>query len=364
MKNFNKVLSFNTVIFFIVLSFIYSSFLVEAVENVSEKIGMEEGDYVYTILSDNSIQITRYKGNAETLRIPNEIDGIKVTEIYHYAMLNCTNLKEIYIPENIRHISALSFANCPNIESINVEENNSFYSSKDGVLFNKIFDKIIIFPNAKGTSYVIPESVTCIGSLAFDDCVNLQSVTISNSVNNIESSAFAGCKNLSNLNLSQSVKTIGRDAFLNCYSLSKVLIPTSVETIEEYAFGYYYNADNYAICRISDFTIYCEERGTEAERYSQEYGIKFLQIVNFPTESTKPIEKYMLGDVDGDGAVKIKDATLIQKYDVDLIGFSELQLKASDVNINGRINVIDSTIIQKFLTGVEIEYSVGEMMLY
>ena len=97
---------------------------------------------------------------------------------------------------------------------------------------------------------------------------------------------------------------------------------------------------------------------------TQKYGIKFLQIVNVPTESTKPIEKYMLGDVDGDGSIKIKDATLIQKYDVDLVGLSELQLKASDVNINGRINVIDSTIIQKFLSGVETEYSVGDMMLY
>ena len=50
----------------------------------------EYGDYEYEILDDGTVEITGYNGSAETLKIPNEIDGKTVTSIGDYAFFDCT----------------------------------------------------------------------------------------------------------------------------------------------------------------------------------------------------------------------------------------------------------------------------------
>lgn len=58
---------------------------------------------------------------------------------------------------------------------------------------------------------------------------------------------------------------------------------------------------------------------------------------------------YLYGDVDLDGEITVKDATVIQKYAIDKVTLNDIQQKASDVNNDGLINVKDATIIQKYL---------------
>ena len=62
------------------------------------------------------------------------------------------------------------------------------------------------------------------------------------------------------------------------------------------------------------------------------------------TTSTTPTE--LLGDVNGDGVVSVKDATLIQKYASDMA--VTINLKLADVNKDGQINIKDTTMIQKY----------------
>lgn len=53
------------------------------------------------------------------------------------------------------------------------------------------------------------------------------------------------------------------------------------------------------------------------------------------------------GDVDGDGVLSIKDATLIQKYCAGIADFTAEQSRLADVNGDGDINIVDTTEIQK-----------------
>ena len=65
-----------------------------------------------------------------------------------------------------------------------------------------------------------------------------------------------------------------------------------------------------------------------------------------PTTATTVTEPTgILGDVNGDGIVNVKDATLIQKYAAEMT--VELNLKLADFNKDGLINVKDATDIQK-----------------
>lgn len=56
-----------------------------------------------------------------------------------------------------------------------------------------------------------------------------------------------------------------------------------------------------------------------------------------------------MGDVDLDGKVNISDATLIQKYLVDLVPLSDNALSLADFNKDNYINIGDVTLIQKYI---------------
>ncbi|MBR5337052.1 MAG: leucine-rich repeat protein [Lachnospiraceae bacterium] len=80
-------------------------------------------------------------------------------------------------------------------------------------------------------SVIIPDSVTIIGSQAFNGCTGLTNVTIrGNSLKTIGASAFYNCTNLSSITLPEGLETIGNYAFLGCKSLNSVIIPDRVTT--------------------------------------------------------------------------------------------------------------------------------------
>lgn len=58
------------------------------------------------------------------------------------------------------------------------------------------------------------------------------------------------------------------------------------------------------------------------------------------------------GDVNGDGKINVKDATLIQKHLAKIEVITDDYIEFADLNNDGRITVVDATIIQKKLAGI------------
>jgi hypothetical protein len=158
-----------------------------------------------------------------------------------------TSLTSVTIPNSVTNIGLHAFGSCLNLTAITVGTSNSVYSDADGVLFNQSLTTLVEYPGGIAGSYIVPNSVTSIGSFAFYYCNNLTSVTIANNVTNIGDYAFVGCSNLTSVTIPNSVTTIRDYAFTECSSLTSVTIPNGVAGIAVGTFAFCASLTNVTI---------------------------------------------------------------------------------------------------------------------
>ena len=114
---------------------------------------------------------------------------------------NKSDIKKVIVEEGVKSIGSHAFTDCVNLESVS-----------------------------------IPSTVQYIFDSAFLRCTSLTSITIPEGVKQIGTMAFTGCENLANVNLPTSLECIWDYAFYECYSLKSIVIPDSVYWIEQYCF--------------------------------------------------------------------------------------------------------------------------------
>lgn len=149
-----------------------------------------------------------------------------IESIGDYAFDGCDEIRKIYIPQSVKSIGECSLE-C--LEEISVADGNAFFCVSNGVLYDKEKTTLYLCPSLS-TDVRIPQGVRTVKNSAFQNCKNLQTITLPDGVKNIEDSAFFGC-GLENMYLPCGVTNIGNYAFAECSRLTALTVPSSVERI-------------------------------------------------------------------------------------------------------------------------------------
>lgn len=230
--------------------------------------------------------------NLESINIPCNLETIG-----SYAFNSCEKIKEIILPDSLKVIEAAAFRGCLSIESIRipkqvkgvynysfpdtviypyrlrkelncsfktieVDEENPYYKSINGILYTKDlktlvsvpakWDKNIIFSipqevekiekyaiknNRTIKKIIIPDSVKEISESAISECLNLEEVVLPKNLEKIPKYLLAGCSKLIRISWPDNLKEIGEAAFSGT-GLKVINIPETVTTIDDYALSY------------------------------------------------------------------------------------------------------------------------------
>ena len=200
-------------------------------------------DFTTRLLTNGTLEISSYVGNDDKVVIPSSISGVKVTSIGESAFSNNNNsinyeITEIYIPAGIKSINVSSLYSCYYLKKITVDSNNNYYSSENGVLYNKNKTTLLSCPRDKTGSFTIPDTVTEVAEDAFlfSQLSNIN-ISASNNIKEIGEGAFNYCNNLRYFEIPDGVTIIKQFTFYDT-PLTTVVIPKSVKEIDINAFVY------------------------------------------------------------------------------------------------------------------------------
>lgn len=214
-----------------------------------------EADFLYTE-SGGEVTITGYKGAGGVVTFPSSIGGKPVVaigtmiapnnysitkviipgsvkSIGYEAFFGCGGITSVTLTEGLVNIGGFAFSSCnitsitlpstvstieafafnsSTLTSISVASANPYFSSLNGVLYNKSRTTLLQCPAGKTGSFTIPSGVTRIETYAFNGA-ELTSLTISSTVTSIGPCAFSGCSGLATLTIPASITNIEGAAF-------------------------------------------------------------------------------------------------------------------------------------------------------
>lgn len=272
-----------------------------------------------------------------SIEIPNS-----VTTIEGFAFNNCSALKTITIPTNVETIGNRAFYDCNSLTEIIVADGNESFSSKDGVLYNSDFTKIICYPAGKsGEDYTVADSVTIIGDAAFYNCRGLTEITLPDKLTTIEDFAFYYCSSIQTVILPSTVQSIGQAPFYGCAKMTEIYFPKSITVIPVGTFS--------QCIALSDVYYSGSESDWSAIEIDNSMDMNsYLTKANVHCNS-EGIVKQIQGDVNEDGVFSVADVLLFQKWLLAVPDANLANWKAADLCQDNVLNVFDLCLMKKML---------------
>ena len=158
----------------------------------------------------------------------------------------------------------------------------------------------------------------------------------------------------------KNLYSVGSKAFYNCYNLGDVTFFVGIESIGAGAFDF---CD--AMKNVYFYGNAPEVNAAGSENQSFDPDTVTVQYIagkeGWETDSEGKWNGYdtavwgtsfLLGDVNLDNEINVKDVYFVRMASAKLITLSETQKLSADVNGDGKINAIDANLIRKFCANI------------
>ena len=157
----------------------------------------------------------KYNYTEITYHIPSKLTSVTITggDILPGAFLNCSNLTNISLQDNVTSIGDGAFYGCSNLQ-YNIYNDAKYLGNSENQHL-----ALVETSSQSTTFFIIPSNTKIIGDCAFYGYGSLESISIPNSVTNIGHSAFEDCSSLKKVSIPSSIKYIGNYAFYGCDNL-------------------------------------------------------------------------------------------------------------------------------------------------
>jgi hypothetical protein len=192
-----------------------------------------------------SVTVTGYLGEEKEITIPATLGGLPVTAIGDGAFTG-SKLTGVTVPESVTVIGSRAFDSCQWLRTLNLPEKLTSVGS-------------YAFRSTGLHSVTLPEGITELPEGTFMKS-RINEITLPQSLKTIGNKAFANCGSLETVNMPQKLEGIGEEAFLECNRLKEIVIPEGVTQIPKKSFMYCYNLSAVelpdTVTEISYFSFY------------------------------------------------------------------------------------------------------------
>lgn len=246
-----------------------TEYVYAAEESASTQINGITANWEYKINDSNEIEDLVCVNASEltgALQVPSTIDGKTVISLGLNAFEN-SKITSITIPDTLKDIGTYAFSDCTNLTQINWGAGVESLG-------------VGAFEDCTGlTEITIPKTFTGhMGNYPFNGCNNITKVIFEEGITEIPSFICQNLIGIKEITIPNSVTNIGSFAFDGCTSLEKITILDNVKDFEVDVFRNH----------NENLTIYCYE-GSAAAKYAIDNDIKYVYLTR-PANDNNEVE--------------------------------------------------------------------------
>ena len=264
-----KILLFSIILLFVFLIF---PSIVNAADTYTTTSTINDVTVNWSYTLNDSDQITDLTCTnpsdlTGSITIPSSLDGKTVVTIGHDAFESATGITEVIIPDSVTEIGYKAFENCTSLNKVDLGNITSLSFS--------------VFKGCTSlTEITIPKTLKDGSVTPCLDNPNITKITLEEGLTIVPSNLCANT-GITEIVIPDSVTEIGSHAFENCTELKKITI---LDNVTDMGFNNSSDSDSVFENHNEDLTIYCYE-GSMAANYALKYGIKYVYLTK-PADET------------------------------------------------------------------------------
>lgn len=282
----------------------------------------------------------------------------KVTQIGSGAFSGCASLESATIKGTATDIPSNLFLECENLTSVSFAGNISTIGAGAFKNCAKLSSLKLGTKNMKSGNFEFPNTLTSIGSSAFNGCNSINTIVMPSSITDmskIGKDAFSRMSGLTKVTIGSGVKAVPGEKFEYNSELSTIIIPSGVTSIADYAF--------YDCTAVKNLTLPKSLTSISEYAFTEDESVITLSAINYEGTATQ----YNTLKTNSASFPWLKNTSITPTYNYDMsnIGGGDTTVSVTGVSLDkaavelteGDTTTLTATVAPDNATNTDVTWS-------